>query len=515
MTDRSNIVRRTVTAGAVVLVAGFLACRENPADVNSTGDLAIELAVAEGVSLGSVDAVRVRLSMAGAADINFTLQNTGANRYEGTRANLAPGTYTVTIRGITGGGVEFFGETTVNVQVGDTPVSITLTSFVPAVDPIPNTTALNFTATWPPVVGAESYIILATLDPTFQTGFVFPDLVTDAGATISADFTVPGVGVYFVEVQAERAGIERGISSVQPVNVVDAIVPAGNSVSSTIATANEVRLFGVTAGSGEGMSVLAFQTGASTVDLDVSIGPVNDRFGRVGGNHNMGVLGDSQLEWLLAYEYAPAGPTSAPRRSRDASPAIVTFAQSDDKPVANTTPEAVVARLQSLTATAPAAQRGPADVQPPSDDQRNIQVSGANGTTGDFDVFFDTCVATEVGLGTGPHGGSLADTDCFTFNPVSGNITRGQFWVFDGAGGEIVDLQLTSTEFDPVLFLFGPDGNLVCLNDDFSGFNSRVVTTLPSDGLYIAFPASFDELGTGGYGLTMEVFSGGAAPTTC
>ena len=80
ITGRSNAVRSTLTVGAVVLVAGFLACRENPADVASTGNLALELSVAEGVSLANVDAVRVRLSSAGAADINFTLTSTGTNQ---------------------------------------------------------------------------------------------------------------------------------------------------------------------------------------------------------------------------------------------------------------------------------------------------------------------------------------------------------------------------------------------------------------------------------------------------
>ena len=500
-----SYLKRTAITGVVVLTAGFLACRENPADVAPTGNLALELTVAEGVSLGSVDEVRVRLSQPGAADINFTLSSTGANQYEGTRTNLAPGTYTVTIRGITFGEVEFFGETTANVQVGvDATVNINLTSFEPAIDPIPNTTSVNFTATWPAVIGAESYEVEASSDPTFQTFFA-PDLVTDAGSTISADFTAPGIGSYYVSVRAQRSSIETGRTGFQTAGVVNAVVPAGTSVSSTIATANEVRLLGVTASSGVGMSVLAFRTGASTVDLDVSIGPVDDVFDRVGGNHDMGALGDSRFEWLLAYESPPTS-TSAPRQSRDASPAIVTFEQSHDKPVANTTPEAVVARLQSLITTAPAAPSGTADAQSTSA-ERTIQVFGANGTTGAFDVFFNTCLAFETGLGT-VASGTLADTDCFTFNPVSGNITRGQFWVSDGIGGEMVDLQLTSATFDPVLFLFGPDGSLVWYNDDFNGLSSRIVTTLPSDGTYIAFVASYGDLAIGGYDITMDLFVG-------
>ena len=502
--NRMSYLRRRALTGVVVLTAGFLACRENPADVAPTGELAIGLAVAEGVSLAQVDQVRVRLRSAGAADINFTLSGT-ANRFEGTRQNLAPGTYTVTIRGITGGEVEFFGETTANVQIGvDANVNITLTSFLPAIDPILNTTSVNFTATWPAVTGAEGYEVYASSDPTFQTSFA-PDLLTDLGGTFSADFTAPGIGEYYVHVRTERAGIEPGLLAEQTAHVVDAVLPTATLVSSTIAAASDVKLFGVSAAGGEGMLVLAFQTGVSAIDLDVSIGPVDGV--RVGGDHNMGAIDDNGIEWLLAYEY-PTGPTPS-RTSTTSQPAnIVALEPSSNKPATKTTPEAVVARLRSLTAAAPAAPSASADAQTFTS-ERGIQVSGANGTTGDFDLFFDTCVATEVGLDPTPTGGgTLADTDCFTFNPVSGDLTRGHFWVFNAIGGEMVDIQLTSAAFDPVLFLFGPDGNLVWYNDDFNGLDSRLITTLPSDGMHIAFVASFDSLAIGAYGLTLDLFAG-------
>ncbi|MCH8826441.1 MAG: hypothetical protein IIB16_05730, partial [Chloroflexi bacterium] len=256
ITGRSNAVRSTLTVGAVVLVAGFLACRENPADVASTGNLALELSVAEGVSLANVDAVRVRLSSAGAADINFTLTSTGTNQYEGTRANLAPGTYTVTIRGMAGSEVEFFGETSATVQVGtNASVSITLTSFIAAIDPIPNTTSVNFTATWPAVTGAESYDVYASSDPTFQTS-IDPDLITDAGGTFTADFTVPGVGAYVVHVRAVRSGIETGALGVQTTNVFTSEVVTGDVLSATIATSTDTQLYGVQVPAGDGMLVV-------------------------------------------------------------------------------------------------------------------------------------------------------------------------------------------------------------------------------------------------------------------
>lgn len=491
-----------------MLVAGFLACRENPADVASTGNLALELSVAEGVSLANVDAVRVRLSSAGAADINFTLTSTGTNQYEGTRANLAPGTYTVTIRGMAGSEVEFFGETSATVQVGtNASVSITLTSFIAAIDPIPNTTSVNFTATWPAVTGAESYDVYASSDPTFQTS-IDPDLITDAGGTFTADFTVPGVGAYVVHVRAVRSGIETGALGIQTANVFTSEVVTGDVLSATIATSTDTQLYGVQVPAGDGMLVLAFRTGSgNTLDLDVTIGPVNGA--RVGGNNNLGVGTNDRFEWLAAYERIspnPSGLRSGTSRtaSRIFSPVFPTRTLTPSKGTATSDPTAALAELRSLVQPTVLAKTAPAGTQPP-EDQRNIEVLGANGTTGDYTLWYQTCRAFEIAIGQSGSD-SLTTSDCLTFNFLADSLTYGAHWAFDAGAGDTLDLRLNSTEIDPVLYLFGPNGALVAGNDDFDALNSRIVTVAPSDGMYIAFPASFDRLAVGAYTLSINLF---------
>ena len=509
MTDRSDFVRRLVTAGAVVLTAGFLACRENPADVPPTGNMVLQLAVEEGVSFSTVDQVLVRLSRSGAADINFTLQNTSVGRYEGTRQSLEPGTYTVTIRGLAAGEVEFFGETTADVQAGvDATVNITLTSFVPAIDPIATSTSVNFTASWPAVAGAESYSVAASSDPNFLSGNFSPDSVTDAGGTINADFTAPAIGIYYIGVRTIRNGIETGQAGIQTASVVTAQITPGNLASSTIAAANQVEVFGVTAAAGTGMSVLAFQTGVSTVDLDVTIGPVNG--GRVGGNHDLGVLPNSTMEWIVAYE----SPVPAPALA-SGLPAIILWdpvqEPNPEKLAKEISPVAAAERLRSMSThladdpgSAPAAAAGSAT------DERTIDVTGAGGTTGDYDVFYHNCSASETAIGESIPD-SLTTSDCFTFNPISGNLTYGKLWVFDGAAGDTLALELTSSVIDVVLFLFDDNGNLIGQNDDVSGTDSRLILILPSAGRYIAFTGSYDELAVGPFTITLNRFAPAAA----
>ena len=505
-----SYLKRTVTAGVVVLTAGFLACRENPADVAPSGDLALEIAVAEGVSLAQADQVRVTLRSAGAADINFTLSRTGTNQFEGTRQSLQPGTYTVTIRGITGGEVDFFGETTADVQAGvDATVNITLTSFVPAIDPIPNTTSVNFTATWPAVIGAESYEVEASSDPTFLTFFA-PDAVTDAGATISADFTAPGIGSYYISVRAQRSGIETGRTGLQTAGVVNGEILTGNLLSSTISASGETQVFGVTGAAGQGMSVLAFRTGASIIDLDVTLGPVNGS--RVGGNNDLGVLGNSVFEWLAAYE----SPTPSPAGPPTGAGAVVLLEPTLQEPTpeklaAEISAAAVTERLRDMAATLTAEPSVvTASAATTGTDQRTIEVFGAGGTTGDYDVFYHTCEATETALGQSVTD-TLATTDCFTFNPISGNLTYGKFWVFNAAAGDTLALELTSSVIDAVLFLFDDNGNLIGQNDDASGTDSRLVVIIPTDAQYIVFTGSFEDLGVGEYTLALNRFAPAAA----
>ena len=69
-------------------------------------------------------------------------------------------------------------------------------------------------------------------------------------------------------------------------------------------------------------------------------------------------------------------------------------------------------------------------------------------------------------------------------------------YAFDGEAGQAMTIDLESEDFDTVLLLRGPDGEILTSNDDFGrNFNSRIVIELPETGTYSAVATSFSNQG--------------------
>ena len=67
---------------------------------------------------------------------------------------------------------------------------------------------------------------------------------------------------------------------------------------------------------------------------------------------------------------------------------------------------------------------------------------------------------------------------------------------FDGDAGQTMTIELKSDEFDPVLLLRGPDGEILTSNDDYGGtLYSTIVIELPETGIYNAVASSFSGQG--------------------
>ena len=75
--------------------------------------------------------------------------------------------------------------------------------------------------------------------------------------------------------------------------------------------------------------------------------------------------------------------------------------------------------------------------------------------------------------------------------------------VFAGRAGQGVTLTMESDQFDTYLMLRGP-GELSLDNDDASGTNSRIETTLPMDGEYSILATSYAPGETGRYSITLD-----------
>lgn len=107
--------------------------------------------------------------------------------------------------------------------------------------------------------------------------------------------------------------------------------------------------------------------------------------------------------------------------------------------------------------------------------------------------------------------GRLADGDQTL---RSGEYT--EVYTLSGRAGDEVDLRLTSSEFDPYIFINGPDGFAEANDDDptgETGTNSRLVVTLPADGDYQVFATSYQPGESGAFSLTANRASAGAVQT--
>ena len=69
-------------------------------------------------------------------------------------------------------------------------------------------------------------------------------------------------------------------------------------------------------------------------------------------------------------------------------------------------------------------------------------------------------------------------------------------YTFDGEAGQTMTIELESADFDTVLQLKGPDGELITSNDDYGvTLNSTIVIELPTTGTYSAIATSYSGLG--------------------
>lgn len=69
------------------------------------------------------------------------------------------------------------------------------------------------------------------------------------------------------------------------------------------------------------------------------------------------------------------------------------------------------------------------------------------------------------------------------------------YFVMDGSEGDVIDIELTSEDFDTLLYLFNPEGSRIAVNDDDpegSTLNSAIrEIELPVDGQYLIMATSY------------------------
>jgi hypothetical protein len=111
-------------------------------------------------------------------------------------------------------------------------------------------------------------------------------------------------------------------------------------------------------------------------------------------------------------------------------------------------------------------------------------------------------------------GGTTGDTGFLTYGAsATNNLPTGerQTYTFEGRGGDIITIDVQSTEFDTTVTLIGPAGSQIAFNDDFGTTrNSRLENvTLPSSGTYSIAVGSFADVSGGAYTVTLSRESDG------
>ncbi len=89
---------------------------------------------------------------------------------------------------------------------------------------------------------------------------------------------------------------------------------------------------------------------------------------------------------------------------------------------------------------------------------------------------------------------------------LNGQISIGgsQFYRFPVSAGELVDIQLSSSNFDPYLRLYHPTGNIFTENDDSEDIQSRIISMLQQPGQYLIQISSVGNGGSGNYELKLK-----------
>ncbi len=88
-----------------------------------------------------------------------------------------------------------------------------------------------------------------------------------------------------------------------------------------------------------------------------------------------------------------------------------------------------------------------------------------------------------------------------------------QPWAFTGTAGQVVQIDMTSTDFDAFLYLEDQNGNRLATDDDSGGgTNARIVYTLPYTGTYRILANAYRRGEKGRY--TLRITGLGAASAT-
>lgn len=136
------------------------------------------------------------------------------------------------------------------------------------------------------------------------------------------------------------------------------------------------------------------------------------------------------------------------------------------------------------------------------------QISTILPTDGQYSILIRTLSLTGT---LGPYTISLqpaiVDTAVLQGGDVMGSLGgETNMYAVDGRQGQNISVSVESETFDPIVDIYGPDGNLFTSDDDSGeGLNALIDTPLFADGVYIVVVRAIDERNVGDYWLRVTV----------
>ena len=179
----------------------------------------------------------VRVTVAGPTNKTMTSNTPVSGFFELNVDQLSPGSYTVTVEGLTGGAVAHFGQTAgVTVTAGTTTeAAVTFPPFQPVITDaavVDTNDVLRYTVAYGAVSTATSYVIQWSTSPTMAGA----QSKTETGT--STEITVPGEGKYYIAVKAVNSTVTAGGLASTPKGVYLFQGIATVTVSSSLTTLN-------------------------------------------------------------------------------------------------------------------------------------------------------------------------------------------------------------------------------------------------------------------------------------
>ena len=230
--------RRLLSLSAALLAGLFVSC-DSPTRLPTHGTIVpLIVTVRDTMPNAAVTPQTARAIISGPTNTSVNLTLNGAvsgqgGTWQGSVADVLPGTYTVTIEGLAGGFLQYFGTSSgISVNAGQQSAPpITFASAVPTISApaLDNTAAFSQNIQFSAIAAATGYEVQASRDNTFATGVI---TFTSAAGGTTVPVTITDTGTWFLRARPTLPVTNAPVAWSTPVNFT--VLPlTGGAASAT------------------------------------------------------------------------------------------------------------------------------------------------------------------------------------------------------------------------------------------------------------------------------------------